>query len=804
MRSFNKFKFTAIAGAILSANAFAANEIGGELDEVLITAQKRVQSAQDVPVSVTAFSNEKLQELGVTDVFDLQTSVPSLQVTSAQSATTSAFSIRGVGTSGQNFGLESSVGLYVDGVYRSRQSSTINELIDIEAVEVLRGPQGTLFGRNTPSGAIQIKSVAPKEQADGFVSITAGDYGLVSASAAAGGPIGKSKWSYRATVFTSQRDGFVSDENLGEDVINDRDRQGARVQLQYQPNENFSARLIADYSEIDEVCCAAVTERNNRIGAGGQAGSDTLLTAFGGNLISEERLFDDVTALNTLPVSQNEDTGVSLELKFGQESDGQITSITAVRNFMEYFAFDADFTDVDLFTRTEEAETQSFSQELRYAKSSDYSNFVVGAYYFDQTIDSRRATTTGAFVTPFLSQDPDLGTLINTARAFGLPVADPVPLNSGANDFFEQDHRSTAIFGQFDFRLSEALSASLGLRYTDEEKTVNGIFTQDDTGPAVDLDAIRSGDFRSVAGLAFPGWGFTIGGPLAIVGVRDNVQAEVNDSQTTGTFKLGYKANKNSLFYAAYSTGFKSGGTNTDRIDPQFDSTFDAETSASFEIGIKRDFPDQALRVNLSLHNTVTEDFQTVAFTGQGFNLTNAGELETRGGELEVLWYPTDTLSISTSLVYNEGEFTSFTGAPCWTVSPFLTGLDAPSNENGICDLSGSDLSFNPERMFQFSLDKQFLLWDNDAFLHADFSYRSESFQDGDIDPLKVQEAYSLLNLKAGILLGNGDTELSLWVRNALDEDYLGIRFSPPLQLGKLNAYAQEPRTIGVTARRKF
>lgn len=786
----------------LSAQAFADDNV---LEEVMVTAQKRVQNAQQVPVSITAFSQQQIRELGATDIFDLQSSAPSLQVSNTQSASTTFFSIRGVGTSSQNAGLESSVGLYVDGVYRSRQSSVTNELIDVAAIEVLRGPQGTLFGRNTPSGAIQIKTVAPSQEQSGFLNVTAGNYGLLSTSAAIGGALlSSNKWSYRATLFSSERDGFVSDANFGDDLINDRDRQGARFQLMYQPNEDFSARIIADYSQIDEVCCAPTTVLNNFSSANNQAGSDALLTALGGNIISEDRRFENVTALNSLPISENNDTGLSLEMNLGNNQDGQWTSITAIRQFEQSSDIDIDFTDVDLFNRSNFADTQSFSQELRFTKNTRLADFVVGAYYFEQTIDSGVQINPGSSFPTFITQDPQLSQLVAGAQAFGLPVADIFPAGSSSQDAFTQEHSSAAVFGQVDFYPTERITVSAGLRYTDEQKEVQGHFTQGNTGPQVDLNAIASGDLSTITNLTFAGWGYTLGGPLTVVSERDDVDAELDDSQVTGTLKLAYNPSRNTLVYASYSTGYKSGGTNTDRIDPRFNTLFGAETSRSFEVGMKKDFPLQGLRINLSLHDTVTEDFQTVAFDGTGFNLTNAGEANTRGAELEMLWYPTDTLSFTGAVVINDGEFSSFPGASCWTVSPFQTGQNDPTNVNGICDRSGADLSFNPEEVFMFSVNKQFKIASHNSYLRADYFYRSSAFEDGDLDPLKEQDAYGLLNLKTGIFLNNGKTELSLWARNVLDEEYLGTHFTAPLQTGKLNAYVQEPKTFGVSIRHDF
>lgn len=233
------------------------------LEEIVITAQKREQSIQDVPIAVTALSGEELLRNGISDVFDLQQSTPGLTVAQNQNSTTSNFSIRGVGTSGSNFGLESSVGLYVDGIYRARQSSMINEMVDMERVEVVRGPQGTLFGRNSPSGAVLMYTKKPSHEFGGYLNLSMGNYDQRSINGAIGGSVKEDVLAYRLTGFMTDRDGYADDKYLGDELLNDRDRQGFRLQFLYTPSDDFSARLIIDHSKIDEVCCAAVTLRNN-------------------------------------------------------------------------------------------------------------------------------------------------------------------------------------------------------------------------------------------------------------------------------------------------------------------------------------------------------------------------------------------------------------------------------------------------------------------------------------------------------------------------------------------------------------
>jgi len=788
----------------------------GYLEEVLVTAQKRVQSVQDIPVAVTSYTGEQLLELGVTDVFDLQNSAPGLLVGQNQHATTSNFSIRGIGTGGQNFGLESSVGLYVDGVYRARQSSVINELVDMERVEVLRGPQGTLFGRNTPSGAILMETVKPNHDAGGYINFTLGNLGLVSLDGAFGGSLVDDVWAYRATVFGSKRDGYVDAIGFGDDLINDRDRAGGRFQLLYTPNDDFSARLIVDYSEIDEVCCSAVTLRNNTFSFNGTPGSDFLLSRLGGDIVSEDRVFDDVVNYNQLPISENEDQGVSLQLDWGL-GGGTLTSISAFRSFDTLDDIDGDFSNVPLFSRINTAEQDSFSQEVRFAKEGDKLDYVVGLYYFTQELNSRTETRSEALFSSFLSANPLVDQLFNgynqaNASLGGIlpPPANPLPPGTSARDFARQDHDAYAVFGQLDYDFTDELVLTLGMRYTDEKKELKTTFEQDNSGPAVSLPAILTGDPRSIVNLAFPGWGYTIGGPLVVLSERPDVDEELNDEQVTGTAKLSWFADDNTMYFLSYGTGYKSGGTNTDRINPLFDVGFDAETSEAFEIGMKKDFPQQNLRLNVTLHATNTDDFQTNAFSGNGFNLVNAGEVEARGGEIELWWYPTDTLKINGAVVINDAEYKTFERANCWIATPFLTGRADPGlrevtvTGDQVCSRTGERLDNNPEEIFILSATKDFVVQNKPAYFNANYYYRSENFEDGNNDPLKEQDGYGVLSLKAGILFDNGNTEVSLWGRNVLDKDYHGVVFDVPLQDGKLNAYSREPRTYGLSIRKSF
>jgi len=516
-----------LAAIGLMFNATAnSQELEGIFEEIVVTVQKREQNIMDVPVAVSTLSGAQIAEAGIKDVWDLQQNVPSLIMGRSHTSTTLNFNIRSIGSTGNNFGVESSVGLYVDGVYRSRQSSMINDLIDVEAVEVLRGPQGTLFGKNTAAGAIQVRTVRPSQDRDAFVDVTVGDFDLVKFSAAANIPI-TDNVAFRGTIFSSQRDGTVDDVNLGDDLYNDRDRLGARLQLAVnEPTDDFNMRIIVDYAEIDETCCAAMPNVDSLYmkGAvplilGGSItpqegfGSDALNANLGGTvftnfnypqplidgfaavpgtIVADGAYEDYRTALSFAPESTNEDTGISLEINKDLGDAVTFKSITAFRNFETFDYADIDFSDVDLIERVNTAEASSVSQEFQLTgEFGTGSTWVAGAYYFGQDLDSTTRTSAGSLFNAFAKLgNPSVQPLIDGVNALdaglelaGLgallnPATEPFPAGANSFDDVKQDHSGYAVFGQVDFAFNDMFTLSLGGRYTDETKDLDATYVQ--------------------------------------------------------------------------------------------------------------------------------------------------------------------------------------------------------------------------------------------------------------------------------------------------------------------------------------
>jgi len=834
-------------------------EAGG-LEVITVTAQKRIQNLQEVPIAVTAFSGDQMSEAVIKDMYDLKNSVPGLGAFQSQSATNSSFSIRGVGTSSQNFGLESSVGLYVDGVYRARQNSMINNLVDAEAVEVLRGPQGTLFGKNTPSGAILVRSVKPSHDGeDGFVELTLGNYGLVNYSGAASISAIDDVLAFRVTAFGSQRDGIIDDVNFGDEKINDRDRWGTRVQALYTPSDDFSVRVIADYSEIDEICCGAPVQLSNLQAneIPGKFGSDAVLPGLGGTVFEGgDNFYDREVAVSFLPESTMTDRGLSLEFNWDLGDNYSVVAISAYRSFESYDNIDSDFTDADLFGTKNDSEQSSFSQEIRLNYISKDLNYILGAYYFQQDLDLDYSLYTDNLFNPFFmanfggALDPLLAGINALSALSGgaiAPAAEGAPAGTGFDHTAEQEHESYAVFGQFDYKLTNELTLTAGIRYTDESKEMKTVFEEnlpggtefptffssvgDPSAPVPGtliygagvagamLGAVGAGQIspfdptflQAIAPFQQAGWGFKALG--ATTSDRANIDETVDDEQVTGTIKLSYQYDNDTMMYASYGTGYKSGGTNTDRIREGFNPVFDAETSSSFELGLKKDFVEQNLRLNVAAHYTTVDDFQANTFTGNGFNLQNAGDYEISGLELEASWYPTDTTEVNFSYARVNAEYKTFERGNCWNAYTWHTGVvdpgqesADPANPNPYCNRTGDRPSGEPEDFAVISLKQEYYLTEDIySYVQIEYSYTGDMVLDGSNDPYAVQDSYGLLNARYFINFEEYDMDVIFWGRNILDEEYVnGTNFNTPLQEGKLNAYVAEPATYGVTFKKRF
>ncbi|HEY5722249.1 MAG TPA: TonB-dependent receptor [Allosphingosinicella sp.] len=601
------------------ADASPADDAADQGD-IFVTAQGRTQILQDVPLAVSAVSADSMQNSGATDIRQLNQLAPSLLVSSTGSEANGSARIRGIGTVGDNPGLESSVAVFIDGVYRSRSGIGLNELGEIERIEVLRGPQGTLFGRNASAGLIHIISKKPNmNEMEGFASATYGNYNYMRGDAGITGPIGDDL-GYRLDAVYAKRDGFY-DDVVNDTDVNDRDRFFVRGQLMYEPNDDLNVRLIADYSKRDEKCCGAVYLNrafNPLIGNLNEV-ANPLLSPTGNNIINVLRdLGQNLNAFND-PFSRDlyvtpgrtyggetEDKGVSLEVNwdFGNAS---LTSISAYRDYGSDQASDTDYSMVDILYRADNGGGsrgfETLSQELRLQGQAfnDKLDWLVGAYFADEdlkvTDNLRFGAQYGRFATCRLLSGTALGGFYSpatpgcispTGRAVisgALAPAVPSPFGPAGPlvlagfdrlesvndrgstlDVYTQNSRNYAFFTHNIFHITNRLALTLGARYTHERKEMRTTFGNDNTACPAQQAAL--GPLLANPGLA------ALAGGLISLTCQGNSTSELNgvsindersESEFTGTGVLSLEASKDLLLYASWSRGYKAGGFNLDR-----------------------------------------------------------------------------------------------------------------------------------------------------------------------------------------------------------------------------------------------
>jgi outer membrane receptor protein involved in Fe transport len=662
-----------------------------DTNEVVITAQGRAQVLADVPLAVSAISAETLQQSGATDIRQLNQIAPSLLVSSTGSEANGSARIRGIGTVGDNPGLESSVAVFIDGVYRSRSGIGLNELGEIERIEVLRGPQGTLFGRNASAGLINIVSKAPSPDFEAGAEATYGNYDHLRLSGYLNVPLGDTLAGRIDGVYV-KRDGFYNDVTNDTD-INNRNRYFVRGQLQFEPSSDLTVRLIGDYSKRDEDCCGAVyvnSDINQFVGGLNDPAQN--------NIVRVLRDLGQPMAAFTDPYSRDlyvspgrsyagntEDWGASLQVDWNL-GGATLTSITAYRDYRSDQGSDTDYSYVDILYRAADGnssrEFKTFSQELRLQGTAfnETLDWLVGGYYANEdltvTDNLRFGNQYGRFATCRIISGGGLAALYSptsagclAARPAAFGAASPIIYAAfdrldGINDRgttrdeYSQNSRNWALFTHNIVHLAKGLDLTLGLRYTNERKRFDATFGNDNVACTQNQAALLP--LRSVASLTA-----VVDGLLAL-SCQGNSTAElngvsINDERTedefTGTAVLSYKPMDDLLVYGSYSRGYKAGGFNLDRsalkapIAPFGGQAgaqalvgnlqFDPEIVNAFEIGAK--YSTGPFSVNVAAFRQEFKNFQLNTFNGTVFLVQNVNGCSSglSGGDRDQSKFPT-------------------------------------------------------------------------------------------------------------------------------------------------------------------
>ena len=499
------------------------------LEEIVVVSQKREQTLQSLPVAVSVVSRQQMDESQILDVKDLQFLVPSLRVSTLQTSANTTFLIRGFGNGANNAGVEPSVGVFIDGVYRSRTAASIADLPNLERIEVIKGPQSTLFGKNASAGVINVVTSKPSlDEYTGSVQATFGEFSQVIGKAEVNGPLSDT-WAWGIAANFNERDGYFTNLDTGSE-FNELSRWGVRGQLLWQPSDTFEARLILDMDELDEICCGVANLQLSEDAA--------LATGFiGAELVANEP-FAYAQNYNFDARNEVENRGVSLQLDWDVSDAATLTSITALRKLERFDNSDSDFFNGELIGEfagnLTDTELDTFTQELRLAGSVGNTDWVVGAFYFDEDVSQNSAVGFGADIRPYFDAITVLSGLPGASLAekqaalaalgaglinspltdieAALVAAGQLPPGSVGNAFYGVGQGSaevgtltntaTSLFAQADFGLGDRATLTLGINYTEDEKDVALNVASTDVFSQVDLVAVGfAGFFTAITGL---------------------------------------------------------------------------------------------------------------------------------------------------------------------------------------------------------------------------------------------------------------------------------------------------------------
>jgi iron complex outermembrane recepter protein len=768
-------------------------------DAIVVTARRRAESSQDVPIAVSVVGGDHIDATGAFNVGRLQQLTPTLQFYSSNPRNT-AVNIRGLGSPFglTNDGIEQGVGIYVDDVYYSRVASSTFDFLDVAQIEVLRGPQGPLSGTNTTAGAINITTRAPTNSFEGRAEISVGNLEFKQAKASISGPL-SDELAARIAISATSRRGTIFNVTSG-NYVNEQDNIGLRGQLRWTPGETLELTLAGDYARQNPECCAQIfvrtglTQRSlNRQYAA--------LAAAQQYAVPSTDPFDRLTDLDADLNARNAMGGLALKAKL-ETGLGTLSSITAWRFWDWLPANDRDYLGLPITTQSQNPSKQDqYTQELRFNHEGDAFDFVLGAFAFHQTVQTSGTQQQGPAASAWLinptsplSQDPSV--------LDGLTATNDIRLTN----------TSAALFGQLSWKLSEALTLQPGVRLNYDRK--RGSYDSVVVNGEGQLVTFASTDSRIVAQRA--------------VLAPQQFETTFSDWNFSYDFTASYRPAPGLLAYATYAKSFKSGGVNLNGLPADGEgapllaaATVKPEKVDHFELGLKAELLGGKAIANLAAFRTDVSDYQALVNNGQlgvlrGY-LANADKVRTQGIEADVSIRPSQRFNVYANGAYTDAKYRQFTDAPC---PPELSGgttvgegqvPGAPGIPGGLsptaCDISGQRLPGVSKWAFSYGAEGNvpatLLGLEGEVYLGIDGNYRSGFSSNPSPSAYTRVKGYALTNLRAGFRVAGG-LDVYGWVRNAFDVNYFEQLAVPSGNTGLIVGQPGDPRTWGATIKTEF
>lgn len=708
---------TAAVAAFLIAQGGIAQTA---MEEIIVTAQKRAVNIQEVPISITAFSGDFLEERGIQRIAEVAQITPNFNIAGSAQAANNRIQIRGMGAAGNN-AIESSVGVFIDGVYYPRPGSVIGLLMDINSFEVLRGPQGTLFGRNTVAGAMNITTRNPSQETEGLIEVGAGDYGLYEVGGSFNGALSDSVAGRLAFKY-ADRDGYYDNTYDGEE-FGARDDLVIRGKLLFDLNEQLSMLVTADYAEINAEAIGPEVLNSTSTPA-----FEARTTALYGSSPVTKDSYDWKVHQSQEQEYEDEQQGLSVDINYEFANGLTLRSITAVREW------EATDTNSDVMLTAEvmpgiiDYDNKTLSQEFHLmSPGGETVDWMAGLYYYEEDYDIDLSRDMGeAFCVPTIAAVAGAG--------FGAFCLSGVQEGATATTF-TQELESIAVFGQATWNINDAWNTTVGLRWTDDQK--EGDYTNVLYNPAASL----------------------FGANEEVLGMKRD------DSKTTWFGNVNWHVTDDIMLFATASTGYKSGGFNSQSggRTPLGEERriFAPEETTNYELGVKSTLLNGAMTANATLFRMDVDDFQDRAFDGLSFIVLNAGEVRQQGVEADINWAPIEPLRIVVGVGYLDSEYLEFEGAP-------------PLPGGGPQDLKGERRTYSPEWQTSLSADwTQSFANGMEWFVGGSWSWVDEQNvgASSNNNPQSLQDSYSIVNARAGLRSASGKWDVTLFGNNLTEED---------------------------------
>jgi iron complex outermembrane receptor protein len=754
------------------AEPTCAQESPAMLPAIIVTARKREERSQDVPISIATLSGKQLESSHSYLPAEALQTIPNVQLQFVNPRQT-AFAIRGLGNNPAGEGLETSVGVYLDGVYLSRPGMLTTDLYDIEQVTALRGPQGTLFGKNTTAGALSIATRKPEQTIRSDVEISTGRFGLAQIRGSVTGPL-SSRVSGRLSVFDTSREGTLA--NQGESgALNDLDKKGARAQLYFQNGDAFDLRFIGDFTRQHESAVGQVLVDPGLILADGSVRPNNVLVRSA--RFDFQPTFDPFARRANIDQRQSVETtsvGTSLEANW-KHADYALTSISAWRSWEFLPGNDLDFLPLDVqHAGGSDIRNRQLSQEFRIASPlAGPLDFVAGVFLYGQQVDAATApgATYGADAARFFSQ-PNLL----------LPAYALEGLTSATRADVRMD--SYAVFGQTSWHLNSRWNLTAGARSTWDYK--KALVSRTRSGGV----ALNPADPFFAAATAARNQ----------VAPRDATSNNESSGNTlSGSLSLGFEPSDAFLFYGSLNRGVKAAGLNTNILPAGADPRVGPEVAKDIELGVKTTFLDERIQLDADVFWTDIDNYQTTVRDRVLFvmYLANAKSARTRGAELDLHWLVVDGLQLDTTIGYDEAEYTSFHDAPCGAE---WAGIATS------CDLTRRPIAGAPRWSGHVRGEYEHSVGGSlQGRGGIEYTARSSSYATSEDSAYTLIAGYGLVNLHVGIGAASGSWEVSLWARNLLDRQYFAaLSASGVFGAGYVTGIVGDPRTYGLTLRMRL